>query len=64
MGTPCGKAKSPYCRIRSAPGPPDQNPFSWFSHQIPVAGNIEISLQARLDAVVEEPDFLETRTSV
>ncbi len=37
------------------PGPPDQNPFSWFSRQIPVAGNIEISLQARLDAVVEEP---------
>ena len=37
------------------PGPPDQNPFSWFSRQIPVAGNIELSLQARLDAVVEEP---------
>jgi hypothetical protein len=37
------------------PGPPDQNPFSWFSRQLPVAGNIELSLQARLDAVVEEP---------
>ncbi|MGA2866952.1 MAG: FecR family protein [Verrucomicrobiota bacterium] len=36
-------------------GPLDQNPFSWFSRQIPVAGNIEVSLQARLDAVVEEP---------
>lgn len=36
-------------------GPFDQNPFSWFSRQIPVAGNIEVSLQARLDAVVQEP---------
>jgi hypothetical protein len=36
-------------------GPFDPNPFSWFSRQIPVAGNIEVSLQARLDAVVEEP---------
>jgi hypothetical protein len=37
------------------PGPLDQNPFSWFSRQIPVAGNIEVSVQARLDAVVEDP---------
>lgn len=36
-------------------GPFDQNPFSWFSRQIPVVGNIEVTLQARLDAVVEEP---------
>jgi hypothetical protein len=37
------------------PGPLDQNPFSWFSRQIPVAGNIEVSVQARLDAVVQDP---------
>ncbi|MGO9199616.1 MAG: FecR domain-containing protein, partial [Limisphaerales bacterium] len=36
-------------------GPRDQNPFSWFSRQVPVAGSIELSLQARLDAVVEDP---------
>ncbi len=36
-------------------GPRDPNPFSWFSRQIPVVGNIELSLQARLDAVVEDP---------
>jgi len=36
-------------------GPLDQNPFSWFSRQISVSCNIEVSLQARLDAVVEEP---------
>jgi hypothetical protein len=36
-------------------GPRDPNPFSWFSRQIPVAGNIELSLQVRLDAVVEDP---------
>jgi hypothetical protein len=35
-------------------GPFDQNPFSWVSRQIPVAGNIEVSLEGRLDAVVEE----------
>ncbi len=36
------------------PGPPDQNPFSWFSRQVPVTGSIEVSLQVRLDAVVED----------
>jgi len=37
------------------PGPRDRNPFSWFSRQIQAAGNIEVSLQARLDGVVEDP---------
>ena len=55
MGTQCAKAKFPCCRIPKRPGPLDQNPFSWFSRQIPVAGNIEVSVQARLDAVVEDP---------
>jgi hypothetical protein len=36
-------------------GPLEPNPFSWFSRQIPVNGSIEVSLQVRLDAVVEEP---------
>jgi hypothetical protein len=36
------------------PRPLDPNPFSWFSRQIPVAGNIEVTAQARLDAVVED----------
>lgn len=36
----------------------DENPFSWFSRRIPVIGSIEVCLQARLDAVVEEPGAL------
>jgi hypothetical protein len=31
------------------------NPFSWLTRRIPVAGNIEVSLQVRLDAALEEP---------
>ena len=37
------------------PGPSDQNPFSWFSRRLPITGSSEVSLQARLDAVVEDP---------
>jgi hypothetical protein len=35
-------------------GPAHQGPYSWFSRRIPVKGNIEVSLQVRLDAAVEE----------
>jgi hypothetical protein len=38
------------------PGSPaGQNPFSWYSRQIPAGGNLEVSTEVRLDAAIEEP---------
>jgi len=37
------------------PGAPSrENPFSWYSRQIPAEGNLEVTAQVRLDAAVEE----------